>query len=89
MGPGVRSHLARGNEAVSTIGSINAPAILSLISTVGAFIAFLLMLQEAIALRTGGDPINNGVRAVVRRFPRATYALAVIIGMLIGHLVWP
>ena len=71
------------------MSSINAPAILSLIATIGAFIAFLLMLQEAIALRSGSDPINNGVRALVRRFPRATYALAVVIGMLIGHLVWP
>ncbi len=74
---------------MSTLASINAPAILSLIATIGAFIAFLLMLQEAVALRSGSDPINNGVRALVRRFPRVTYAFAVVIGMLIGHLVWP
>jgi hypothetical protein len=64
-------------------------AILALIATAGSFIAFLLMLQEAIAIRKGQDPINNGVRAVVRRFPRATYAFAVVIGMLLGHLLWP
>ena len=67
----------------------SAPAILSLIATVGALIAFLLMLQEALALRSGRDPLNNGVRSVVRRFPRSVYALAVLIGMLLGHLVWP
>jgi len=64
-------------------------AILALIATAGSFIAFLLMLQEAIAIRKGQDPINNGVRALVRRFPRVTYAFAVVIGMLLGHLLWP
>jgi len=64
-------------------------AILSLIATAFSLIAFLLMLEEAIALRHGRDPLSNGVRAWVRRFPRVTYALAVVIGMLLGHLHWP
>ena len=68
---------------------MNAGAILSLIATVGAGIAFLLMLEEALALRRGRDPLNNGVRSMVRRFPRSTYAFAVLIGMLLGHLLWP
>ena len=66
-----------------------AESILSLIATVGALIAFLLMLQESIALTRGTDPMSNGVRSFVRRFPRFTYALAVLIGMLLGHLLWP
>ncbi len=52
-------------------------------------LAFLLMLEESIALRAGRDPISNSVRAGVRRFPRITYALAIVIGMLIGHEFWP
>jgi hypothetical protein len=64
-------------------------AILSLIATAFSLIAFLLMLEEAIALRHGRDPLSNGVRAWVRRFPRVTYAVAVVIGMLLGHLLWP
>ena len=64
-------------------------AILSLIATAGAFIAFLLMLEESLALRAGRDPLSNGVRTFLRRFPRASYALAVVIGMLLGHLFWP
>jgi hypothetical protein len=68
---------------------MNAPAILSLIVTVGAGVAFLIMLQESIALGRGQDPMSNGVRSVVRRFPRSMYALAVVIGMLLGHLLWP
>jgi hypothetical protein len=66
-----------------------AESILSLIATGAAFIAFLLMLQESIALTRGTDPMSNSVRSFVRRFPRFTYALAVLIGMLLGHLLWP
>jgi hypothetical protein len=64
-------------------------AVLSLIATGGALVAFLLMLEESIALGRGADPMSNGVRAAVRRFPRGAYALAVAIGMLLGHLLWP
>jgi hypothetical protein len=69
--------------------NLTPEAILSLIATAGVGIAFLLMLQEALALRRGSDPINNGVRAFVRRFPRGTYMLAVLLGMILGHLLWP
>jgi len=68
---------------------MNFGAILSLIATVGAGIAFLLMLEEALALRRGRDPLTNGVREWARRFQRSTYALAVVIGMVLGHLLWP
>jgi len=83
VGPGV------GPDVTGRAEGVNAGAILSLIATVGAGIAFLLMLEESLALRRGSDPLNNGVRTVVRRFPRLTYALAVLIGMLLGHLLWP
>jgi hypothetical protein len=66
----------------------NSEAILSLIATGFSFIVFLLMVEESIALRQGRDPMSNGVRAVIRRFPRVTYAFAVVIGMLLGHLFW-
>jgi hypothetical protein len=69
--------------------NLTGAAVISLIATAGAGVAFLLMLEESIALGMGKDPMSNGVRAVVRRFPRATYAFAVVIGMVLGHLVWP
>jgi hypothetical protein len=69
--------------------NLTPEAILSLIATAGVGIAFLLMLQEAIALGRGQDPMTNGVRAFIRRFPRGTYMLAVLIGMVLGHLLWP
>jgi hypothetical protein len=69
--------------------NLAAEIVVSLIATAGAGIAFLLMLEESIALRMGRDPLSNGVRAAVRRFPRVTYAFAVVVGMVLGHLVWP
>ena len=69
--------------------SFSPDAILSLIATAGSLIAFLLMLQESIALGQGTDPMSNQVRSLLRRFPRFTYALAVVIGMVLGHLLWP
>lgn len=64
-------------------------AVLSLIATGAALIATLLMVEEAIAIGQGRDPINTAVWAAVRRFPRVVYVLAVVIGMLLGHLLWP
>ena len=64
-------------------------AVIALIATAFSLVAFLLMLEESVAFTTGKDPMSNDVRSVVRRFPRATYALAVVIGMLLGHLLWP
>jgi len=69
--------------------TLTPAAILSLIATAGALIAFLLMLEESIALRAGRDPISNGVRAALRRFPTFTYVVAVLVGMLLGHELWP
>lgn len=64
-------------------------AVIALIATAFALVAFLLMLEESFALRAGRDPMSNGVRAFMRRFPRITYPIAVVIGMLLGHLLWP
>ena len=69
--------------------NLTGAAVISLIATAGAGVAFLLMLEESIALRMGKDPMSNNVPAALRRFPRATYAFAVVIGMILGHLVWP
>jgi hypothetical protein len=69
--------------------SFSVEAIISLLATFTSLVVFLLMLQESIALSTGRDPITNDVRSAVRQFPRAIYALAVVIGMILGHLLWP
>ena len=48
--------------------------ILSLIATGFSLLATLLMLEESFAIDAGRDPMANSVRAVLRRFPRFTYA---------------
>lgn len=69
--------------------SFTPEAILAIIATAAALVATLLMVDEALAYRQGRDPINTAVWAAARRFPRITYAIAVVIGMLLGHLLWP
>ena len=64
-------------------------AIISILFTIFTFVAFLLMAQESLALKRGQDPANNEFRSLVRRFPRVTYAFAVLVGMVLGHLLWP
>ena len=68
---------------------INPGAVLSLIATLFVGVVFLLMLSETIALGQGRDPITNLVRSVIRAYPGVSYVVAVIIGMLLGHLFWP
>jgi hypothetical protein len=68
---------------------INPGAVLSLIATLFVGAIFLMMISETIALGKGQDPITNLVRSVVRAYPGVSYVVAVIIGMLLGHLFWP
>jgi len=84
VGTRLRADLA-GQEAVT----FTPDAVIALLATAFSLVATLLMLQETIALGKDQDPVNNDVRSLVRRFPRVTYALAVVIGMLLGHLLWP
>ncbi len=69
--------------------TFNPESVISLLATAFSLVAFLFMLEESLALSAGRDPMSNGVRVLVRRFPRATYAVSVVIGMLLGHLLWP
>jgi hypothetical protein len=62
--------------------------VLSLLVTIFVGALFLLMLNETIALGKGRDPVTNLVRSLVRAYPRFSYVVAVVIGMLIGHLFW-
>lgn len=68
---------------------ISAGAVLSLLVTLFVGVLFLIMLSETIALGRGKDPLTNLIRSLVRAYPRFSYVVAVVIGMLIGHLFWP
>jgi hypothetical protein len=64
-------------------------AILSLLATIFAGVVFILMLNETISLGKGQAPLTNLIRSLMRAYPRLSYIVAVIIGMLLGHLFWP
>jgi VIT1/CCC1 family predicted Fe2+/Mn2+ transporter len=68
---------------------ISPGAILSLIATIFVGVVFLLMLNETIALGKGQEPLTNLIRSLVRAYPRFSYVVAVLIGVLLGHLFWP
>ena len=67
---------------------ISPGAILSLLVTIFVGALFLVMLSETVDLGRGRDPMTNLVRSVVRAYPRLSYVVAVVIGMLLGHLFW-
>ena len=68
---------------------ISPGAILSLLVTVFVGVVFILMLNETISLAKGQAPLTNLIRSLVRAYPRFSYVVAVIVGMLLGHLFWP
>jgi VIT1/CCC1 family predicted Fe2+/Mn2+ transporter len=67
---------------------ISPGAVLSLLVTIFVGVLFLIMLEETIALGKGRDPMTNLIRSVIRAYPRFSYVVAVVIGMLLGHLFW-
>ena len=68
---------------------VSPGAVLSLIVTIFVGVIFAIMLNETIALGRGQDPVSNLIRSLVRAYPRVSYVVAVVIGMLLGHLFWP
>jgi hypothetical protein len=64
-------------------------AILSLLATIFTGVVFILMLNETISLGKGQAPLTNLIRSLMRAYPRLSYVVAVVIGMLLGHLFWP
>ena len=68
---------------------ITPEAILSLIATLFVAAIFALMVNELVALARGRAPLADRLRLLIQQYPRTAIALAVVIGMVLGHLVWP
>ena len=49
---------------------------------------FLLLVFETWALLTGQTPITGYVRSAVHAYPGWSFVAAVVIGMVIGHVLW-
>lgn len=48
----------------------------------------LLLAFESWALLTGHPPITQYIRPMVHSYPAAAFAIAVVVGMLLGHFLW-
>lgn len=66
----------------------NAEAILALCGTTFIGLLVVLMINETRCLMSGSDPMTDGIHDLSHRFPRSTYALAVVVGLVLGHLFW-
>jgi hypothetical protein len=66
----------------------NRSTVFSLLVTgfVGAI--FLLMIFETWALFTGNKPITEYFRGFVHDFPGWAFAIAIVVGIVLGHFLW-
>jgi hypothetical protein len=51
-------------------------------------IIFLLLVFETWALFTNNKPISDYVRPAVHTYPGYAFAIAVVVGILLGHFLW-
>jgi len=67
---------------------INRGNIFSLMVTAFVGAIFLLMVFETWALFTGNKPISDYFREAVHAFPGWAFAIAILVGITIGHFLW-
>jgi hypothetical protein len=67
---------------------INRGNIFSLLVTAFVGAIFLLMLFETWALFTGNKPISDYFREALHAFPGWAFAIAILVGITVGHLLW-
>ena len=49
---------------------------------------FLLLVFETWALLFGQTPITGYVRGAIHTYPGWSFVAAIVIGMLVGHVLW-
>jgi len=67
---------------------INRDNFVSLMITVLTGVIFLLLAFETWALFTGEKPITLYVREAVHAFPGWAFAIAIVVGIAVGHFLW-
>jgi RsiW-degrading membrane proteinase PrsW (M82 family) len=67
---------------------LNRGNVFSLLITAFMGAIFLLMVFETWALFTGNKPISDYVREAVRGFPGWAFAIAILVGIIVGHFLW-
>lgn len=61
---------------------------ISALVTASFFLLTLLLGYETWALLTGHTPLTSYIRPAVRAFPGWAFLVAVVVGLLLGHLLW-
>jgi hypothetical protein len=51
-------------------------------------LVFLLLAFETWALFTGQKPITDYVHATIHSYPGWAFAIAIVVGILVGHVLW-
>ncbi len=64
-------------------GNIFSWLVTALFGVITLFLAF-----ESWALLTGHTPITDYVRPAVHSYPGIAFAIAIVVGMLLGHFLW-
>lgn len=62
--------------------------VFSLLVTAFVGTIFLLMIFETWALFTGNKPITEYFRGTVHDFPGWAFAIAIVVGIVLGHFLW-
>jgi len=68
---------------MTSSGVFMSAAVTALLSVV-----FLLLAFETWALFTGQKPITDYVHETVHSYPGWAFALAIVFGILVGHVLW-
>jgi len=67
---------------------LNRGNLFSFLVTAFVGAVFLLMAFETWALFTGNKPISDYFREAVHAFPGWIFAVAVLVGITLGHFLW-
>jgi hypothetical protein len=67
---------------------INRGNLFSLLVTAFVGAIFLLLVFETWALFTGNKPISDYFREAVHAFPGWAFAIAILVGITVGHFLW-
>ncbi len=59
---------------------------LGVTALIGGILA--LLVYETWALFTGHEPITDVVRSSVKTFPGWAFAIAIVVGLAVGHFLW-
>ncbi|GAC1478455.1 MAG: hypothetical protein PVSMB9_00960 [Candidatus Dormibacteria bacterium] len=67
---------------------VSGTNLFSLLITALVGAIFLMLAFETWALFTGNKPITLYVREAVHTFPGWAFAIAIVIGVVLGHFLW-